>query len=84
MAARDGNSVDHEPATPVVALRQPVVGRFAGYDDDATQAGLRTGEAGRTVGGKNIQRDATSTCQMGRFETEYSWLTSDPAEYRVF
>jgi len=57
-------------------LRQSVFGRLAGYEDvnDADRLG-RDPAMRWIVGGKAVERDAASTSQMGRFETE--WLVSD-------
>lgn len=57
-------------------LRQSVFGRLAGYEDvnDADRLG-RDPATRWIVGGKAVERDAASTSQMGRFETE--WLASD-------
>ncbi|MCJ7526583.1 MAG: IS1380 family transposase, partial [Methyloceanibacter sp.] len=57
-------------------LRQSVFGRLAGYEDvnDANRLG-RDPAMRWIVGGKAVMRDAASTSQMGRFETE--WLASD-------
>ena len=51
-------------------------GRLAGYEDvnDAERLG-RDPTMRWIVGGKAIERDAASTSQMGRFETE--WLASE-------
>ena len=53
-----------------------VFSRLAGYEDinDADRLG-RDPTMRWIVGGKAIKRDAASTSQMGRFETE--WLASD-------
>jgi hypothetical protein len=57
-------------------LRQSVFGRLAGYEDvnDADRLG-RDPAIRWIVGGKAVMRDAASTSQMGRFETE--WLAND-------
>ncbi len=57
-------------------LRQSVFGRLAGYEDvnDADRLG-RDAAMRWIVGGKAVMRDAASTSQMGRFETE--WLAND-------
>jgi len=57
-------------------LRQSVFGRLAGYEDvnDADRLG-RDPAMRWIVGGKAVMRDAASTSQMGRFETE--WLAND-------
>jgi|ERR1700730_11231012 hypothetical protein len=59
-------------------LRQSVFGRLAGYEDvnDADRLG-RDPAMRWIVGGNAIERDAASTSQMGRFETECAavcWL----------
>jgi hypothetical protein len=52
-------------------LRQSVFGRLAGYEDvnDADRLG-RDPAMRWIVGGKAVEREAASTSQMGRFETE--------------
>ncbi len=57
-------------------FRQSVFGRLGGYDDvnDADRLG-RDPAMRWIVGGKAIERQAASTSQMGRFETEH--LASD-------
>ena len=52
-------------------FRQSVFGRLGGYDDvnDADRLG-RDPAMRWIVGGKAIERQAASTSQMGRFETE--------------
>ena len=57
-------------------FRQSVFGRLGGYDDvnDADRLG-RDPAMRWIVGGKAIERQAASTSQMGRFETEL--LASD-------
>src|SRR5580765_4922174 len=57
-------------------LRQSVFGRLAGYEDvnDADRLG-RDPAMRWIVDGKAVEREAASTSQMGRFETE--WLASD-------
>ena len=52
-------------------LRQSVFGRLAGYEDvnDADRLG-RDPAMRWIVGGRAVVRDAASTSQMGRFETE--------------
>ena len=54
-------------------LRQSVFGRLGGYEDvnDADRLG-RDPAMRWIVGGKAVERDAASTSQLGRFETE--WL----------
>ena len=60
-------------------FRQSVFGRLGGYDDVNDAFYNQRGTAGRLgrdpamrwiVGGKAIERQAASTSQMGRFETE--------------
>jgi hypothetical protein len=57
-------------------LRQSVFGRLAGYEEvnDADRLG-RDPAMRWIVGGKAVERNAASTSQMGRFETE--WLAND-------
>ncbi|HUW73013.1 MAG TPA: IS1380 family transposase, partial [Methyloceanibacter sp.] len=57
-------------------LRQSVFGRLAGYEDvnDADRLG-RDPAMRWIVGGRAATKQAASTSQMGRFETE--WLASD-------
>lgn len=70
---RRGNNGRHDF---VGMLRQSVFGRLAGYEDvnDADRLG-RDPAMRWIVGGRAVVRDAASTSQMGRFETE--WLASD-------
>ena len=60
-------------------FRQSVFGRLGGYDDvnDADRLG-RDPAMRWIVGGKAIERQAASTSQMGRFETEL--LAEEPTE----
>lgn len=52
-------------------LRQSVFGRLAGYEDVNDADRLARDPSMRwTVGGKAVEREAASTSQMGRFETE--------------
>jgi hypothetical protein len=71
--ARTGKNGRH---ALVGMLRQSVFGRLAGYEDvnDADRLG-RDPAMRWIVGGKAVTRDAASTSQMGRFETE--WLARD-------
>src|SRR5476649_398770 len=71
--ARTGRNGRHDL---IGMLRQSVFGRLAGYEDvnDADRLG-RDPAMRWIVGGKTVERDAASTSQMGRFETE--WLASD-------
>ena len=57
-------------------FRQSVFGRLGGYEDvnDAERLG-RDPAIRWIVGGKAVERQAASTSQMGRFETEL--LASD-------
>ena len=57
-------------------LRQSVFGRLAGYEDvnDADRLG-RDPTMRWVVGGRAATKQAASTSQMGRFETE--WLAND-------
>jgi hypothetical protein len=70
---RTGRNSGHDL---VGMLRQSVFGRLAGYEavNDADRLG-RDPAMRWIVGGKAVERDAASTSQMGRFETE--WLASD-------
>jgi hypothetical protein len=57
-------------------LRQAVYGRLAGYEDVNDADRLARDPAMRAiVGREGIDRQAASTSEMGRFETE--WLASD-------
>jgi len=57
-------------------LRQSVFGRVAGYEDVNDADRLGRDQAMRwIVGGRATTKQAASTSQMGRFETE--WLASD-------
>ena len=57
-------------------LRQAIYGRLAGYEDVNDAARLARDPAMRAiVGREGIDRQAASTSEMGRFETE--WLASD-------
>jgi hypothetical protein len=57
-------------------LRQSVFGRLAGYEgvNDADRLG-RDPAMRWIVGGRAVAKQAASTSQMGRFETE--WLAND-------
>ena len=59
------------PPPCVGMLRQSVFGRLGGYEDvnDADRLG-RDPAMRWIVGGKAVEREAASTSQMGRFETE--------------
>ncbi len=70
---RTGRNGQHDL---VGMLRQSVFGRLAGYEDDNDADRLgRDPAMRRIVGGNAVERNAASTSQMGRFETE--WLASD-------
>jgi hypothetical protein len=57
-------------------LRQSVFGRLAGYEDVNDADRLRRDPAMCwIVGGRAATKQAASTSQMGRFETE--WLAND-------
>ena len=65
---RTGANVQH---TMVSLLRQSVYGRLAGYEDLNDADRLRVDPAMRyVVGGRATERQAASTSQMGRFETD--------------
>ncbi len=69
--ARTGKNGRH---ALVGLLRQSVFGRLAGYEDVNDADRLGCDPAMRwIVGGRAVARQAASTSQMGRFETE--WLT---------
>ena len=70
---RTGRSARHDL---IGMLRQSVFGRLAGYEDvnDADRLG-RDPAMRWIVGGRAATKQAASTSQMGRFETE--WLTND-------
>ena len=72
-AARTGKNGWHRMT---VLFRQSVFGRLGGYEDvnDAERLG-RDPAMRWIVGGKAVERQAASTSQMGRFETEL--LASD-------
>ncbi len=71
--ARRGKNIRHL----VEALfRQSVFGRLAGYEDVNDAERLSLDPAMRTiVGRRGLDRNAASTSEMGRFETE--WLASE-------
>ena len=71
--ARTGRNGRHDL---IGMLRQSVFGRLAGYEDvnDADRLG-RDPAMGWIVGGRAATKQAASTSQMGRFETE--WLAND-------
>ena len=65
---RPGSNVQHRM---VPLLRQSVYGRLAGYEDLNDAERLRVDPVmRRVVGGRATSRDAASTSEMGRFETE--------------
>jgi len=65
---RTGANVQH---MMVALLRQSVYGRLAGYEDVNDAERLRVDPAMRhVVGGRATKREAASTSEMGRFETE--------------
>ena len=72
--ARTGRNGRHDDL--IGMLRQSVFGRLAGYEDvnDADRLG-RDPAMGWIVGGRAATKQAASTSQMGRFETE--WLAND-------
>jgi len=71
--SRTGKNGWHEM---VGQFRQSVFGRLGGYDDVNDADRLSRDPAMRwIVGGKAVERQAASTSQMGRFETEH--LASD-------
>jgi hypothetical protein len=67
----DGRTGRNHRHDLVCMLRQSVFGRLAGYEDVNDAGRLGRDPAMRwIVGGKAVERDAASTSQMGRFETE--------------
>ena len=65
---RAGANVQH---SVIALLRQSVYGRVAGYEDVNDADRLRVDPAMRyVVGGRATKRQAASTSQMGRFETD--------------
>ncbi|MGB6389192.1 MAG: IS1380 family transposase, partial [Methyloceanibacter sp.] len=72
----DGRSGKNTRHVLTGLLRQSVFGRVAGYEDvnDADRL-WRDPAMCRIVGGRAATKQAASTSQMGRFETE--WLVSD-------
>src|SRR4028119_322112 len=74
---RTGQNSRH---TLIAQLRQSVFGRLAGYEDvnDANRLG-RDPAMRWIVGGRAVTRDAESTSQMGRFETEVLTQEANPS-----
>jgi hypothetical protein len=69
---RRGKNTQH---TVLAMLRQGVYGRLAGYEDVNDAERLRVDPAmRRVVGGRANTKEAASTSEMSRFETE--WLSS--------
>jgi hypothetical protein len=65
---RPGSNVQHRM---VPLLRQSVYGRLAGYEDLNDAERLRVDPVmRRVVGGRATSREAASTSEMGRFETD--------------
>jgi hypothetical protein len=65
---RPGSNVQHRM---VPLLRQSVYGRLAGYEDLNDAERLRVDPVlRRVVGGRATDREAASTSEMGRFETD--------------
>ena len=65
---REGKNTQH---TMLAMLRQGVYGRLAGYEDVNDAERLRIDPAmRRVVGGRAKAKEAASTSEMGRFETE--------------
>jgi hypothetical protein len=66
--SRLGSNVQHKV---VPLLRQSVFGRLAGYEDVNDAERLRVDPVvRRVVGGRATDREAASTSEMGRFETD--------------
>ena len=70
--ARTGRNGRHDL---IGMLRQSVFGRLAGYEDVNDADRLGRDPARWIVGGRAATKQATSTSQMGRFETD--WLAND-------
>ena len=69
--SRTGNNIRHKL---IPLLKQPIYSRLAGYDDINDADRLSQDPVMRVVvGWKGSERNAASTSEMGRFETE--WLT---------
>ena len=67
-ACRQGKNTQH---TILALLRQGVYGRLAGYEDVNDADHLRVDPAmRRIVGGRAKEKEAASTSEMSRFETE--------------
>ena len=65
---RHGKNMQH---TMLAMLRQSVYGRLAGYEDVNDAERLRVDPAmRRVVGGRAKEREAASTSEISRFETE--------------
>ncbi len=65
---RQGKNTQH---TMLAMLRQAIYGRLAGYEDVNDAERLRVDPAmRRVVGGRAKEKDAASTSEMSRFETE--------------
>ncbi len=66
--SRQGKNTQH---TKLAMLRQAIYGRLAGYEDVNDAERLRVDPAMRhVVGGRAKTKEATSTSEMSRFETE--------------
>ena len=65
---RRGKNTQH---AMLAMLRQAIYGRLAGYEDVNDAERLRVDPAmRRVVGGRAKTKEAASTSEMGRFETE--------------
>jgi hypothetical protein len=66
--SRTGKNSRH---TLAARFRQSVFGRLAGYEDVNDADSLTDDPAMRwIVGGRAVAKEAASTCEMARFETE--------------
>ncbi len=66
--SRQGKNTQH---TMLAMLRQAIYGRLAGYEDVNDAERLRVDPAmRRVVGGRATEKEAASTSEMSRFETE--------------